>query len=543
MLSKPETKKDGTDNKSGKDVVSEVDGKKRKRGGRKRLEAERSRKERDVIEQDQNQVIASAEVSLERRDSSCASRIEIESISTCYLIWPFKDSSPSLIVARGRVYPTSQRTLHGRTIADGFVKVQVDDVNQEYRSYQVPPETETDELNKLRDAQGQCIQCPENDELNKLGDAQGQFIQWPRNYIKILNDDSSEHSNIAQRQSVSLSASQSLCSVNAESSRHSSSPVYRPQFEKTYPCQDPQLMPLEDERFTSQQPDMTFFNLLNESYPLQSNHVDQNPDKLDSSSDANDVIEPIIKNEKIASLLTKLKKRENSGNIYRLAEKLACLANETPIIQVKSPMGMYNEVITENVEIQALLRVCLNKEVDVNIFAWFATYLYTFGEDHGIGHTAYFNPRYIELRMCNITKDTVIKHIQSVMKLHKDKQEFIAPYLAGSHWSLILITRYRNKHYFGSIIDSISKRKDAKNYMITELIEEAIGETIPWEMVKCYQENGMGLSGHYVLKAMFEFVVEWHERLMMNNSAALTQDKIDTVVASVLRGIMDVVEI
>ncbi|KAK9073526.1 hypothetical protein SSX86_007850 [Deinandra increscens subsp. villosa] len=229
-----EMKKNGSYYEHGKDVVTEVIGKGSQHGGRTRLvshvvgvrksllsgknkqkskEAEVLTEEIDATQQDHDRIAAATERGLGRHASSGAPvRLyndlpDIKSLSGCYLLLKDDDS----VVARGRVYPTSERIIHGRPIADGFVKVHVDFVFDNYRSSDIPPGTQTD-------------------EFKKMGDAKGQFIQWPRKLIKIMNTDSFGQSSIDQSQNVSVPTSQSTHCVNDEQPQpqHTLSPAYRP---------------------------------------------------------------------------------------------------------------------------------------------------------------------------------------------------------------------------------------------------------------------------------------------------------------------------
>ena len=69
------------------------------------------------------------------------------------------------VVAKGQVYPCRDGILHGLPLEPGFVKVQVDIVEEGCSSY--PVARQTDEVKTLNDALG------------------GQFIQWPRKYIRV----------------------------------------------------------------------------------------------------------------------------------------------------------------------------------------------------------------------------------------------------------------------------------------------------------------------------------------------------------------------
>ncbi|KAK9078276.1 hypothetical protein SSX86_002333 [Deinandra increscens subsp. villosa] len=373
-----EMKKNGSYYEHGKDVVTEVIGKGSQHGGRTRLvshvvgvrksllsgknkhkskEAEVLTEEIDATQQDHDRIAAATERGLGRHASSGEPvRLyndlpDIKSLSGCYLLLEDDDS----VVARGRVYPTSERIIHGRPIANGFVKVHVDYVFDNYCSSDVPLGTQTD-------------------ELNKVGDAKGQFIQWPRKLIKIINTDSFGQSSINQPQNVSVPTSQSTHCVNDEQPQpqHTLSPAYRPQYDETYSYQNQQANGFQDEGiFSRQESDINLMDMLTGSFPLQSTDVGHSLPQQVHHSHANASDPIIIRDNKIASLLTKIKQRKKSRSMHRLAEKLALLSNETLSIRMVSPRGMYVDFIFETIQIQSLLRLCLNKWVDADILSWF----------------------------------------------------------------------------------------------------------------------------------------------------------------------------
>ncbi|KAI3773622.1 hypothetical protein L1987_48152 [Smallanthus sonchifolius] len=133
--------------------------------------------------------------------SSCNNLTDVESVEKCDLLWPYDPPTP-LVLGKGLVHFTTERTLHGRSMKDGFVKVQVDRVEEGCTQMPLLPES--------------CIPG----EVNYMSEAKGKFIQWPRKSIKILNTESLRHS-------VSVPDYRSHKTV--EPSRDSSSTDYRPE--------------------------------------------------------------------------------------------------------------------------------------------------------------------------------------------------------------------------------------------------------------------------------------------------------------------------
>ncbi|KAL8237839.1 hypothetical protein R6Q59_018920 [Mikania micrantha] len=438
------------------------------------------------------------------------SKQEFKSIIGCELTWPFDDSCPDLVLARGRVYPTSQRILHGRPISDGFVKVQVDFVNENCTRFPILPQTRTD-------------------EVNEMADTQGQFIQWPRKSIKvyliyIMNAYLSIYCYIKiliffyNIQLLNTESLQESIALNQQAPQHSGE--YRPlmlngelliQSAHTEDVIDNQTSGIKD----VPHPQTTHTEDVSDP---QTNHAKNIP--------APKPTEILPDPKKIAPILTLAKSRPQK--IYRLAEKLAHVYAQTNTINFTSPHGMYMVDYHENVDVESMMQLCVNGWVD-----------YAFAGFKGFHKTTYFNPRVVELGVCNTDPNFVINYIKAVMEHHKDKQYFMAPYLSGSHWSLIMIHRNpKDNKFYGSIIDSINKGKDAQCYPIVDIFKKAIGKSISWHMVNCYQQSETWECGYYIMKAMYDFVICCKEHLMMHNNRPLLKDEIDEFIEHTLENFM-----
>nr|GEW00047.1 ulp1 protease family, C-terminal catalytic domain-containing protein [Tanacetum cinerariifolium] len=75
--------------------------------------------------------------------SSCASVgfDDLEDPTPCDLLWPYQGHE--FRVAVGKVYPTRDATLHGSSMSEGYIKVQVDTVEDAFKAIPVPKETES----------------------------------------------------------------------------------------------------------------------------------------------------------------------------------------------------------------------------------------------------------------------------------------------------------------------------------------------------------------------------------------------------------------
>ncbi|KAJ0549073.1 hypothetical protein HanHA300_Chr07g0229411 [Helianthus annuus] len=134
--------------------------------------------------------------------------------------------------------------------------------------------------------------------------------------------------------------------------------------------------------------------------------------------------------------------RSRPQNIYRLAQKVALHSEKALFTVFTSPTGMYEERVQETVEFEAVIQLCVNGWADVCFVHWFTMYLYAAGEREGLNNTAYFHPRYIEGELVSDDGDFVIDHIKKVISFQKDKQWFIAPYIARKHWVLIILQHH-----------------------------------------------------------------------------------------------------
>ena len=79
------------------------------------------------------------------------------------MLWPYPGSECRR-VAIGKVYPTRGATPHGYSMSAGYIKVQVDMVEDAFKAIPVPKATE---------------------KVHHLEDSILEFIEWPREKIKV----------------------------------------------------------------------------------------------------------------------------------------------------------------------------------------------------------------------------------------------------------------------------------------------------------------------------------------------------------------------
>ncbi|KAL8251213.1 hypothetical protein R6Q59_034906 [Mikania micrantha] len=520
---------DGSYYEPGKDVVTEVVGKGRQHGGRTRLFSSligvrdslflelKTKKKKGLVS---NSTVEESPLSQDssHAPNSCYYNLpEIKSVKKCELLWPFDQDHQNKVLATGLVYPTAERSIHGFLMKEGFVKVQVDRVKENCKMLHVLPETRIE------------------GEVERMEDTEGCFIQWPRKSLNILNTNSHGQSLITQVQSVSTPdcRPQSIQQVRQSTNTHA-----MPELKESPNCHPPS-MPSKDEiqelqRYTmALHDDQAFVDLLNDnlpySNPVESDHVCP-PYKTASAS------VPKIKNEKVAKLLKDAEK-SRPLSVYKIAQQLVFMSNETTYIIATSPLGMYQEPFTERVEIEAVIQLCVNGWVDICFMHYFSMYLYTIGRNAGLNQTAYFNPRFIEGTMLLTEKRNVINHIINVISFEKNKRWFLAPHLVGGHWILILLHCHpKDKSWKGHIFDSLGKGKNPSYYVLKDIIDEAIDQKITWNMVNCRQQANGWECGYCVMMTMYDFVINCREHLLIDNCSLVSQEEVDAFIERTLNG-------
>ncbi|KAK9059737.1 hypothetical protein SSX86_020441 [Deinandra increscens subsp. villosa] len=412
----------------------------------------------------------------------------IESMTPCELILPV--ASTTVIVANGVAWPTSDRVLHGNLIKEGCAKVHVDSIVDKYSEYSVFNVTMTD-------------------EVQKVGDMLRSFIQWPRSALKLVNKETT---------SKSASASITTSSHGSLSHRSASPQIIIDDFATTS-CYRPQFEVVDTHLQFQPQGDMMqhqvgqggLMNMLSNVYKFRSASQDQfelhafepevspeadfhpAPEFIDPNvAPALDFIDPDV-----APALDSIRNRPQP--VRELVDRLSAHVGNDYVIEVVSPNGMYPEPVDEDIPYSELLQIFLNAWLDVTVLHWFAMHFF----ESSNSRCAFFNPQLINAPLCKRNRAGVGKHIQDIYTLHSEKMFFIAPYLAGKHWSLLIVCpTYKS----GYIIDSKRTGKNKNSYLLVSILEEVFRVRFNWHVVKCKQQSSSWECGYMVIKHMQEFV-------------------------------------
>ncbi|MFS7950775.1 putative papain-like cysteine peptidase superfamily [Helianthus anomalus] len=421
---------------------------------------------------------------------AAGSSSEILSIKKCELLH-LDDQGALKVVAIGRVHPTDDRVVHGCPIIDGFVKVQIDRVVEGCGLTRLLPES--------------CIYG----EIELLKDPKGSFIQWP---VKI-------NKGICYMNNICILISLSFEATPAD--QQQAIPNERNEYQiYSYALQDDETFnQLFSENTTAEHVSFHKPTELVHAYqhtkpvianqPTKTVHANQSTEPIRDCQHTKPIVvasksstEKIkVSKEKIKVLELLEMARSRPQNIYRLAQKVALHSEKALFTVFTSTTGMYEERVEETVEFEAVIQLCVNGELV---------------SDDG---------------------DFVIDHIKKVSSFHKDKQWFIAPYIVGKHWVLIILQHHPvYKTWKGYIFDS-RKCKDDDDYScyeITTLFEQAIEENMTWAKVKCrLQPNGWECS-YCVMLAMYDFVIRNREH-MLANKTKMVRHEIDEFVERTLK--------
>ncbi|KAK1424272.1 hypothetical protein QVD17_19597 [Tagetes erecta] len=371
--------------------------------------------------------------------------LDIKDICRCDLLFPY-ESSLKITVGKGLVYPISNRTLHGNTIREGYVKVQVDTINVDYEKLPLPLEISTDEVIYL---------C----------DARSEFIQWPLNAIKLLDT----------KATLKSTSTSGKASIHSSPSQLQTSPsiaiesCYYPEFAE--PDQDKQFQSHDKQHIEAylQMSDERIIDMF-EDIPQVS------PSKPKPNEEPN---------KKITEAWNTINS-ERPPKIQNMAAQLTKLYGDNMYIAIPSPLGMYPTTTIEYVQYEGVLQLFANEWVDNNFIHWceiFCRYLYEMANSRSPPtQCAYLNTSFIIGGKCIKNANIVQAYINFVYEHHKDKKYFLAPFLHNAHWSLLIFSPSEAKGY---IADSLMGENKSSNYPLLNVIEESFGFKFKWKMVEC----------------------------------------------------------
>nr|KAJ0214647.1 hypothetical protein LSAT_V11C400186960 [Lactuca sativa] len=167
---------------------------------------------------------------------------------------------------------------------------------------------------------------------------------------------------------------------------------------------------------------------------------------------------------------------------------------------------------------EEILRLLNKQWLDISVITWFQIMLHSMLETHGgnkVNKCAFISPSEIQATICESNGEGVVSYIVDAMRVHEDKEFFVAPYWQGLHWTLLVICPNKGTGY---ILDSLknSNEKAVENYIVVKYVEEAVASlkedietTHPmnWTLVECNQQPSGWECGFYVMRWMFEFVL------------------------------------
>ncbi|KAI3510158.1 hypothetical protein L1887_25689 [Cichorium endivia] len=167
---------------------------------------------------------------------------------------------------------------------------------------------------------------------------------------------------------------------------------------------------------------------------------------------------------------------------------------------------------------EEVLRLLNKQWLDSSIITWFQIMLHSMVETRGgnkVNKCAFISANEIQATICESNGGGVVSYIVDTMRFHNDKEFFVAPYWQGLHWMLLVICPNQRTGY---ILDSI-KNPDLKpvgSYMVVKYIEEAVARfkedtdtthKMTWTLVECNQQPSGWECGFYVMRWMYEFVL------------------------------------
>ncbi|PWA83939.1 hypothetical protein CTI12_AA103900 [Artemisia annua] len=179
-------------------------------------------------------------------------------------------------------------------------------------------------------------------------------------------------------------------------------------------------------------------------------------------------------------------------NIRQLADKFINCPKHGDFVLAPVLDGLHDGFYTDRIFYDSVLGWMSNDWLDGTNLHWWGMHLYQLVQNHSKDDNkcGILNPSWIDSRLCHDEDgDNVVKHIQSTLRVQKDKTIFVAPYLQSGHWVLFVICPLMKTGY---ILDSLNKSLDKKPsiYSLIPLVEAACHDLSSssvdwtWNMVK-----------------------------------------------------------
>ncbi|XP_021978703.1 uncharacterized protein LOC110874138 [Helianthus annuus] len=179
-----------------------------------------------------------------------------------------------------------------------------------------------------------------------------------------------------------------------------------------------------------------------------------------------------------------------------------------------------------------LLNMLLEGRLDVTILHWFAMHFF----ESLNSRCAFFNPQKITGSQCKTFLEDVKKNVKEICELHSKKVFYLASYLAGKYWSLIIVCP---DFKFGNIVDSIRKGRPIKITSSSRITEEVFEINFKWHMAQCKQQKGSCECGYMVIKHMKEFIDSIQHDLvnrLWNEEGYFEESQIENLVVDLMSG-------
>ncbi|GJV65988.1 RNA-directed DNA polymerase, eukaryota [Tanacetum coccineum] len=175
-------------------------------------------------------------------------------------------------------------------------------------------------------------------------------------------------------------------------------------------------------------------------------------------------------------------------------------------ISIVAPLEMYDGPWREWIEYEAILDLHIEGKIDITFIHWWTMHLYSKAKRLPDNKCTFLNPHLITSSQCRSKENEVIEHIMDTKRLNPGKDIYMAPYMQGdSHWVLMVLCPNSRKGY---IVDSYEyEKKNENNYYFPAIVESALDTKFDWTMVKCFQQKGGWECGYYMMKFMFDLVI------------------------------------